>query len=525
MLFEYISADYRHCLKTDISIAIGDMIKALSFIGLLRYKITMYLYQPESVYLMDRAAVEVDKLSEIELMGRAGARVWREIADRWPGISVVTIFAGSGNNGGDAFVVAILASKAGIKVQFIVEGDLSRQSETSAHYRAIWQQAGGVIEDWDQQIIQGELIIDGLLGIGLKRGLDQDWQGLINKINQLDAPKVAIDIPSGLNAATGVPQPVAIEAQLTVTFIGRKAGQLLADGPDYCGELDFDDLGISYRTKYSQPPGLEVIDGDNIGLPARRKRNTHKNHFGHVLVVGGDKGMSGATALVAQAALRSGAGMVSVLVHPDCVNNLSVFPELMVQSWNELQDKLAQASVVVVGPGLGESKAAKACLTKISSSRLPLVIDASALTNEFLTSIASQQVVITPHPGEAAGLLGRSTKDIQADRLAASEQLNLAFPCVSVLKGSGTIIRHSGDTPAINIRGNSGMASAGMGDVLAGMIGACLGQGLGAFDAAKTSVYIHACCAELFAQQQDESGLIAGDIIALIPQVVRRLRG
>ncbi len=484
----------------------------------------MHLYHPESVYLMDKAAVEKDGLSEIELMYRAGARVWREIMERRPELSGISIFAGAGNNGGDSFVVAILARKYNIDVQLVVEGDLARQSKTSTHYRELWQQGGGDIEEWQQQLIRGELVVDGLLGIGLKRELDDDWQLLINDINQTDAPKVSIDIPSGLNAQTGVPQPVAVEAEMTVTFIGRKVGHMLADGPDYCGELIFDDLGISSNTANSQIPAVNVIDKTNLRLPEKRKRNSHKNRFGHVLIVGGDKGMSGAASLAAQAALRCGAGMVSVLVHPACVHNLSAVPELMVQSWNELEGKLAQASVVVVGPGLGQSNAAKTCLAKISKSKLPLVVDASALSSDFLKSIISQEVVITPHPGEAADLLSVTTSHIQTDRLAASEQLIGLYPFVSVLKGSGTIIQQKGKMVALNTNGNPGMASAGMGDVLAGMIGAYVGQHMSAFDAAGTGVYIHARCADRFAEHKDETGLIASDIIQMIPEMIKQLR-
>lgn len=474
---------------------------------------------------MDKAAVEIDGLAETELMHRAGARVWREINQRWPELDRITIFAGAGNNGGDGFVVAILAAQNHVDVQLIVLGDLAKQSETSAHYRQMWQKAGGEIEDWQHQTITGEIIVDGLLGIGLKRALDKDWQSLINRINETEAPKVAIDIPSGLNAATGVAQPVAIEARMTVTFIGRKVGQMLADGPDYCGELVFDDLGISSATADSQLAALKVIDETSLCLPQKRKKNSHKNSYGHVLVIGGDRGMSGATSLAAQAALRSGAGMVSVLVHPQCVHNLAAVPELMVQSWDELEEKLQQASVVVVGPGLGQSSAAKTCLTKISGSKLPLVVDASALTAEFLKSISSGQVVITPHPGEAAKLLSVTSDRVQADRLAAVDQLCGSYPFVTVLKGSGTIIQQEGKQAAINSVGNPGMASAGMGDVLAGMIGAFMGQHLQAFEAAKTAVYLHACCADRFAGQNDESGLIASDIIHLIPEMVRQVRG
>ena len=473
---------------------------------------------------MDKAAVESDGLPGISLMQRAGERVWREISSRWPESTRITIFAGSGNNGGDAFVVAILAKQQGKQVQFILKGDLSRQSETSAHFSRIWQQGGGDIVEWNAQEINGEVIVDGLLGIGLMRELDQDWQALIQQINQVDAIRVAIDIPSGLNANTGIAQPCAVEADLTVTFIGAKVGQYLADGPDFCGELLYDDLGVSSRTNQSQVPALTVIDLCNVLLPAKRKRNSHKNKFGHVLIIGGDRGMSGAASLAAQTALRGGAGLVTVLVHPDCVHDLSAIPELMVQSWDDIDNKLEQATVIVIGPGLGQSEAANFCLQKLQTWDKPIVVDASALESQFLTALKSKQVVITPHPGEAAKLLSTTPVAIQFDRLSASRQLVEKFTAVCVLKGSGSIIQQAGSIAEINLRGNAGMAVAGMGDVLAGLIAALLGQKLSPFDAAKTGVLIHALCAEDYAASNDESGLIASDIIQRIPSILMQLR-
>ncbi len=485
----------------------------------------MFFYKPDSVYLMDKAAVENDGLAETVLMQRAGERVWSVINQSWPNITHITVFAGSGNNGGDAFVVAILAKQQGLQVQFITQGDLSKQSDTAAHFCNTWQRLGGSLASWQQQPIEGELIVDGLLGIGLQRELNADWRALIEQINQYPAPKVAIDIPSGLNASTGMPQPCAVEADCTVTFIGRKVGHVLADGLDYCGELIFDDLGVSSITALSQPPALQIIDEQNIQLPAKRKSNSHKNSYGHVLLIGGDRGMSGATSMAGQAALRAGAGMVSVLVHPDCVHDLSNVPELMVQSWNEIDSLLKHVSVIVVGPGLGQSAMAKTCLQKLSDVDLPMVVDASALTTEFLETLCSEQLVITPHPGEAAGLLATSAKVIQADRLQAIRQLTHKYPATCLLKGSGTLIQQSGIQPtAINLRGNAGMASAGMGDVLAGMIAAYLGQQLPPYQAAQTAVFIHALCAEDFAEDCDQSGLIASDIIQRIPRITRQLR-
>ena len=264
---------------------------------------------------------------------------------------------------------------------------------------------------------------------------------------------------------------------------------------------------------------------ENCRLPLPRRRNTHKNHYGSLLIVGGDEGMSGAVALAARAALRSGAGLVTALVHPGCVGNLAAFPEIMVRGWDALAEKLPQASVVVVGPGLGDSVEAGRLLERLQRVALPLVIDASALRADFLQALEAPQRVITPHPGEAAALLSIGSAEVQQDRLAAGDNLAERFGATCVLKGSGTLIAERGRIGAINTAGNPGMASAGMGDVLSGMIAALLGQGLAPFEAARSAVFIHALCADDFGAAQDQTGLIASDIIERIPAVVRRLRG
>ncbi len=343
----------------------------------------MLLYSPETVYQLDKAAVVSDGFAEIELMQRAGRSVWRALQARWPQVEKITVFAGCGNNGGDAFVVALCARAQGVAVQLLVQGDLSRQSETSRHFAALWQQDGGTFEDWQGQELSGDVIVDGLLGIGLQRELNAPWQDLINTINRQASPRVAIDIPSGLNGLTGNPQPVAVTAQLTVTFIGAKTGQYLADGPDYCGELIFEDLGVSARARAEVAAQLEIVD--SCQLPAPRKKNSHKNHYGNLLIIGGDQGMSGAVTLAARAALRSGAGLVTALVHPECRANLAAFPEIMVQGWDALAAKLPQASVVIVGPGLGDSAEAGRLLQRLQQVSVPMVVDASALQADFLT--------------------------------------------------------------------------------------------------------------------------------------------
>jgi hydroxyethylthiazole kinase-like uncharacterized protein yjeF len=481
----------------------------------------MLLYTPDAVYRLDKAAVDQDGISEIELMRRAGESVWKEISSRWPQVSKISVLAGSGNNGGDAFVVALCARAHAVDVQLLVVGDLSKQSRTSRYFRDQWHETGGETTPWQQQLLTGELIVDGLLGIGLKRDLDQDLQRLIQSVNSNPVPCVAIDLPSGLNGMTGNPQPLAIMADLTVTFIGVKTGHKIAQGPDHCGELIFEDLGISTATLQSVPASLAVIE--SCHLPAQRRKDSHKNHFGHVLVIGGNQGMSGAVTLAARAALRSGAGMVTALVHPKCQSHLAFVPEVMVHAWDALESMILKASVILVGPGLGTDSETTRMLHLLQKARQPMVIDADALQADFLKSLNSTEVVITPHPGEAARLLGCSTAEIQQDRISSCRQLVEAFGASCVLKGSGSLVA-SQEKMEINIRGNAGMASAGMGDVLSGIIAAFLGQGLDPYEAVRTAVYLHAICAEQFAIEGDQIGLMASDIIEAIPQVVKQLR-
>ena len=482
----------------------------------------MLLYAPQSVYRLDQAAVAIDGFSEIELMQRAGQSVWRALTERWPELSGLCVFAGSGNNGGDAFVVALCALEQGVPVQMLVQGDLRKQSPTSAHFTKLFQQAGGQFEPWRGQALRGDVIVDGLLGIGLERELDADWQALIETINRHPAARVAIDIPSGLNGLTGTPQPVALRADLTVSFIGLKAGLCLADGPDYCGELRFEDLGVSTHARSGVEALLEVAD--SCELPPPRRQNTHKNHYGNLLIVGGDDGMSGAVTLAARAALRSGAGLVNALVHPGCRGNLAAFPEIMVRGWDALEAKLDAASVVVVGPGLGDGDDASRCLEILTRARQPLVVDASALKAGFLSALQSEQVVITPHPGEAAVLLETSARLVQSDRVGACTRLAETFDATAVLKGAGTLIAARGQRGLLQRHGHAGMASAGMGDVLSGIIGAFLGQGMAPLAAARAGVLVHALAAERFCEGRDPIGLIASDLIEAIPAVVAELR-
>lgn len=485
----------------------------------------MKLYQRQQVYELDRMAIQQDAQPGQQLMQKAALAVWRSVQKRWTELSSILVMAGPGNNGGDAFAVAMLARQAGCRVEIITAGDLSHQSPESAYYRQQWLNAGGTVSAWCGHCPDCDLIIDGLLGIGLNKSLDADWQSMINAINKHPAKKVCIDIPSGLNANTGNAMPCAIQADLTVSFIARKAGCFIADGPDYCAELVFDDLGISTDASMRVEAILDVLDETSIRLPETRKKNSFKNQYGHVLVIGGNRGMSGAPRLAGMAALRSGAGLVSLCVHADSVSSVATaHAELMVFTWDDLAERLESATVIVIGPGLGRCERAAQVLQQIADTNKPMIIDADALEPGFVTKVKSRSVVLTPHPGEAARLLNSTSAKIQQDRVASLQQLLKNWPYVCVLKGAGSLCGQADKSMSLCPRGHSGMATAGMGDVLAGMIGGYVAQNMNPLEAAQTAVFIHALAAEDYARSFDENSLIASDIIERIALINHELK-
>lgn len=484
----------------------------------------MNLYLRKQVYQLDRLAMDLDVQPSEQLMFKAASSVWKNIQLRWPAIRHIVVFAGPGNNGGDAFAVASLAKRSTTKVDLISLGNLSGQSEASGFYRQQWENAGGVITPWTGHCPDCDLIVDGLLGIGLNKMLDHRWQSLIRIINAQPAIRVSIDCPSGLNADTGNPLPCAVQADLTVTFIGRKVGCFIADGPDYCGKLVFDNLGLSQSSLRSIQPVCQSLGRQRVVLPPQRKKNSYKNQYGHVLIIGGDRGMPGAVMLAGMAALRSGAGLVSLCVHPDNYDVASGrHAELMVSDWSELDRLLEMATVIVAGPGLGQSAQAERLLRSLSHADKPMVVDADALQVSFLTSIRSKDVILTPHPGEAARLLDTTTRNVQSDRLDSLNRLNDLWPYVSVLKGAGTLVSQHNEPITLCRHGHAGMATAGMGDVLSGLTAGYLAQGLSALQAANTAVLVHALTAEQYAQTQDACSLLSSDVIDGIGSVVRRL--
>ena len=459
-----------------------------------------------------------------ELMQRAAHATWRSIRRRWPEASELTVLAGHGNNAGDGYLVASLAHKTGWQVRVLAVGDpAALKGDAALAYAA----ASGVnIQPWANQAMAG-IVVDALLGTGLQGDVRDPYRSAIEAINASGLPVAAVDIPSGLGADTGHCLGVAVRADLTVTFIGLKMGMLTGDAPDLIGQLIFDDLQADKAIVAQAPVTAKRLDKTSLPFLAPRPRTAHKGMYGRVLVIGGDHGFGGAALLSAESALRSGAGMVTLATRTEHVPAaLTRMPEIMsagIHSANQLMTLIEAASVLVVGPGLGQDSWGRSLLSAAANADRPQVWDADAL-NQLATGqvVLPKNSVITPHPGEAARLLGISTQEVQNDRAAAAHALARKFNAVCVLKGSGSLIADVDGRLALCDRGHPAMATAGLGDVLAGLTGALMAQHMSAFDAACLAVWLHASAGQKIGASG--RGMAASDSIPAIRQLLEELK-
>nr|WP_315446768.1 NAD(P)H-hydrate dehydratase [uncultured Pseudomonas sp.] len=458
-----------------------------------------------------------------ELMQRAAHATWRALVRQWPSATELSVLAGHGNNAGDGYLVAALARRAGCKVRVLAVGDPQRLQGDAALAHAEALAEGVTVQDWTAQSELRGVIVDALLGTGLGGDVREPYASAIKAINASGLPVIAVDIPSGLCADTGHVLGDAVRADLTVTFIGLKIGLFTGDAADHIGALVFNDLQATAETCRDIHVSAVRLNAANLPRLAARAPAAHKGRFGHVLLIGGDHGFGGAILLSAESALRSGAGMVSLATRPEHVPAaLSRVPEAMAlgaSSANQLMGLLDKVSVLVIGPGLGQASWGRALLSAAANAPLPQVWDADAL-NLLATGFVSlpKDCVITPHPGEAARLLGVSTAQVQADRPAAALALSKKYTAVVVLKGAGSLIAHPDGRLALCHQGHPAMATAGLGDVLAGLVGALLAQGRNGFDAACLAVWLHANAG--MQQGKFGRGLAASDLIPAIRQLL-----
>ena len=476
------------------------------------------IYSAAQVRELDDFAIQKLGIPGYTLMKRAGEASLRTLRSRWPTAHHIAIVCGGGNNGGDGYVLARFARAAGLTVSVLAAAPIDTLRGDAQRAAEDFLAGGGQVQGFSAASLeQSEVIVDALLGLGARSPLRREALEVIDAMNTARRPVFALDLPSGLCADTGMPLGGAVRAEATLTFVGLKTGLFVGDGPEYTGTLQFDDLEVTPPPAPEFAPRLLRASEDDIAraLP-RRRRASHKGSFGHVLVVGGGPGMPGAVRLAGESALRVGAGLVTVAVAPENVAAISAgCPELIVVGLDVPQfgELLERADVVAIGPGLGRSAWAWEVLGVTVTAGKPLVVDADALN--ILAedqSLRAGNWILTPHPGEAARLLGIDTAAVQADRLGALGRLCRKYAGTVVLKGAGTLVGREGDTPQLCERGNPGMASAGMGDVLTGVIAGILAQHGNLHDAARIGVLVHALAGDA-AARSGERGLMARDVI------------
>jgi NAD(P)H-hydrate epimerase len=493
---------------------------------------TLRLYTGAETRELDRIAITEAGIAGFELMSRAADAAFAALLKEWPGVRSITVCCGKGNNAGDGYLVAGLAKRVGIDVELLQLGDPGELVGDAALARD-WAQAQGIrIQREDIALPEpaGEIIVDALLGTGLSGPPREPFAGAIRRINAARKPVLAIDIPSGVSADTGAAAGPAVTATLTVTFIGRKLGLFTGAGAAASGRVVFADLGVGadITDRISGIPGLTFDDAlREFPLPVRTPA-AYKHALGHVLVIGGDSAMGGAPLMAGEAALRVGAGMVTVATrgrHRPAI--LARRPELMVVDADDDDDfdgALSRASTLIVGPGLGRTRWGANLLSRAVASSKPMVLDADGL-NLLAQSGRKPEapLIVTPHVAEAATLLDTSVADVQMDRPGAARSLaqlveNPGGEGVAVLKGAGSLIAcaRPGDQAVllgICLHGNPGMASAGMGDVLSGVVGGLLAQGASPAAAAVVGVTAHSRAADIAAARTGERGLLATDLL------------
>ena len=483
------------------------------------------LYSVAQMRELDQRAIDTYKISARDLMTRAGTAAWQTLRRTWPRARHILVFAGVGNNAGDGYVLATQARRAKCHVTVVPVGGVAKLSRVAGDARQRFLAAKGVEQKFSGVMPREiDVVVDAMFGIGLDRPLQDHWLEAVQLINASRRPVLSLDIPSGLNADTGTVMGDAVHATATITFIGLKIGLFTGQGPAHTGELQLARLQVPAKAYAGMTTSARLIGDHEVRLP-RRARSAHKRDFGHVLVIGGDQGMGGAVCLTAEAALRTGAGLVSVVTRPPHVPALLAgLPEAMVQGTDdpaEINALLERATVIAIGPGLGQNDWGRILLARALDTPLPVVADADALNLLATHPLARGQWIFTPHPGEAGRLLQQSVQQVQQDRLQAAAQIVERYRAVVVLKGAGSLVVAEREGPAICRRGNPGMAAPGMGDVLTGVIAALVAQGLPLAEAARAGVQLHALAGDR-AARSGERGMLARDLIGALRGLVNR---
>lgn len=484
------------------------------------------IYTAAQCKALDRSAILNLGIPGYKLMQRAAQAALSLIHQEWPKIRSLSIWVGSGNNGGDGVALARFAHELGWRVQLVIP-DQSVRVRAKGEAAQAWADLPASIapERYSEALTpSGELIIDALLGIGVTGEVKDPIKSMIERINKLDKKVLSLDLPSGLDCDKGCSLGATVRADVTLTFITNKLGWLINQGPEFSGKRFWAGLGLPASIDTSIHPVAQMThQGQLSRLLPRRSKLAHKGRFGVVLVIGGNLGMGGAAILAAEAALRSGAGRVILATRSEHVTaSLARIPEVMVRgvdSQSEIEPLIAAADVVVIGPGLGRDDWARCLLDVSLRFKKPRIFDADALNLISEMSLHPEgEFIFTPHAAEAARLIGSTVSHVVADPLAAVKLLVEHYQGCQVLKGAGTLCC-SLDGISVCDRGNPGMATAGMGDTLSGIISGLVAQGLSVFDAASLGVWVHAVAADKVAEE-GEIGMIASDLLPRLRSVL-----
>lgn len=493
------------------------------------------LYSEASVRAIDAGLISAAGGDAYVLMERAARAALDALKRQWPRARSLAVVCGPGNNGGDGWVLARLAERAGYEAWVIhLRADAERGSDEARRARREYRGRRLAWEDDTSgaadSMLAADVVVDAVFGLGLSRAPEGALAELIHAINASARPVLALDLPSGVAADTGAAPGAAVRAELTVSFVAAKPGVYVGAGRALSGRRVLATLlpeGWEGAGSQDEVPAVaialptEALAG---ALPARAL-DAHKGDSGHVLVLGGAPGMAGAALLCARAALRCGAGLVSLGTHPQHAAALvAAQPECMVRALDDaeaLAALFARADVLALGPGLGQGEWGRALFLRVLHDPRPRVLDADALNLLAQAPRALPGVVLTPHPGEAARLLGCSVEAVQADRLRAVHALVQRYQACVVLKGAGSLVAAPGETPRVIDAGNPGMAVGGMGDVLTGVIAALIAQGLPLFEAAVLGALAHAAAGDL-AAGEGERGLLPSDLLPLLRRVLNR---
>ena len=491
----------------------------------MRQSLAYKVFKAEQVRRHEPAAAKVQNISLFELMERAGSSAFSYLLSRYPHVKKLIVLVGWGNNAGDGYIVARLAQQHGLAVTLVCADVKRVLSGDALQAQQLWLAGGNQLLSFDAaDFTEAELIVDALLGTGLNGHMRPLMLSIVEQVNQAAVQVMSLDLPSGLDADTGAPLPLAIKADCTVCFVALKPGLVTGIGKTYCGDLVLDDLGIAEEFAQLADPHAELISWASLTpLPARAK-HANKGHFGRLLCIGGNRGMGGAIRLSAEAALRSGVGLVKVFCHEQSQWQVSTGrPEIMLNidsGTSALKTALEWCTCIILGPGLGTDAWAKSqfeqVMAYLKNSHKTIIIDADGLN--LLAQMESHEnlptySILTPHPGEAARLLGSTVKELEQDRYTACRSIAQQYGGVTILKGAGTLISDVANQQLhICADGNPGMATAGMGDVLSGVVAALAAQGLDTFQAASCGVCLHAAAGDRVASLYGQRGMIASDL-------------